>query len=118
MIFPGALEMMILQTLKRNPMHGYALAKPALQEGGPDTGRLLAINGAFTFHLYELSAMVRSACGLARVLPGERRYQMRAAGFHADRIRQDRGRYRHFAARTETRPTWLFLKGPHLRMDR
>src|SRR6267378_2172075 len=26
-LFPGALEMMILQTLKRTPMHGYALAK-------------------------------------------------------------------------------------------
>lgn|ERR1700722_3084347 len=26
-LFPGALEMMILQTLKRSPMHGYALAK-------------------------------------------------------------------------------------------
>ena len=26
-LFPGALEIMILQTLKRSPMHGYALAK-------------------------------------------------------------------------------------------
>ena len=26
-LFPGALEMMILQSLRRNPMHGYALAK-------------------------------------------------------------------------------------------
>jgi PadR family transcriptional regulator PadR len=26
-LFPGALEMMILQTLKRAPMHGYALAR-------------------------------------------------------------------------------------------
>ncbi len=26
-LFPGALEMMILQTLKREPMHGYALAQ-------------------------------------------------------------------------------------------
>ena len=26
-LFPGALEMMILQMLKRSPMHGYALAK-------------------------------------------------------------------------------------------
>lgn len=25
-LFPGALEMMILRTLKRQPMHGYALA--------------------------------------------------------------------------------------------
>ena len=26
-LFPGALELMILQTLNRRPMHGYALAK-------------------------------------------------------------------------------------------
>jgi PadR family transcriptional regulator, regulatory protein PadR len=30
-LFPGALEMMILQTLKRSPMHGYALAKQIKQ---------------------------------------------------------------------------------------
>jgi PadR family transcriptional regulator, regulatory protein PadR len=26
-LFPGALEMMVLHTLKRQPMHGYALAQ-------------------------------------------------------------------------------------------
>jgi len=26
-LFPGALEMMILRTLRRQPLHGYALAK-------------------------------------------------------------------------------------------
>jgi transcriptional regulator len=26
-LFPGALEMMILRTLKRRPLHGYALAQ-------------------------------------------------------------------------------------------
>lgn len=26
-LFPGALEMMVLQTLKRQPMHGYALVQ-------------------------------------------------------------------------------------------
>ena len=26
-LFPGALEMMILQTLRRQPLHGYAIAK-------------------------------------------------------------------------------------------
>jgi PadR family transcriptional regulator PadR len=26
-LFPGALEMMVLRTLKRQPMHGYALAQ-------------------------------------------------------------------------------------------
>ncbi len=26
-LFPGALEMMVLQTLRRGPLHGYALAR-------------------------------------------------------------------------------------------
>ena len=26
-LFPGALEMMVLQTLRRSPLHGYALAQ-------------------------------------------------------------------------------------------
>ena len=30
-LFPGALEMMILQTLRREPMHGYALAQTIKQ---------------------------------------------------------------------------------------
>jgi PadR family transcriptional regulator len=30
-LFPGALEMMILQTLKRKPLHGYALAQQIKQ---------------------------------------------------------------------------------------
>jgi transcriptional regulator len=30
-LFPGALEMMILQTLRREPLHGYALAQTIKQ---------------------------------------------------------------------------------------
>src|SRR5690349_19959133 len=30
-LFPGALEMMILQTLRRGPLHGYALAQSIKQ---------------------------------------------------------------------------------------
>jgi len=30
-LFPGALEMMILQTLRRGPLHGYALAQEIRQ---------------------------------------------------------------------------------------
>src|SRR5437762_12184815 len=33
-LFPGALEMMILQTLRREPMHGYALAQVIKQTSG------------------------------------------------------------------------------------
>src|SRR5882724_9647097 len=31
-LFPGALEMMILQTLRREPMHGYPLAQTIQRE--------------------------------------------------------------------------------------
>src|SRR5712692_9522814 len=33
-LFPGALEMMVLQTLRREPMHGYALAQVIKQTSG------------------------------------------------------------------------------------
>jgi hypothetical protein len=31
-LFPGALEMMILRTLQREPLHGYALAQHSYQQ--------------------------------------------------------------------------------------
>ncbi len=33
-LFPGALEMMVLQTLRREPLHGYALAQRIKQTSG------------------------------------------------------------------------------------
>ena len=33
-LFPGALEMMILQTLRREPLHGYALAQVIKHNSG------------------------------------------------------------------------------------
>ena len=33
-LFPGALEMMALQTLRRGPLHGYALAQHIRQTSG------------------------------------------------------------------------------------
>ena len=33
-LFPGALEMMALQTLRRGPLHGYALAQHIQQTSG------------------------------------------------------------------------------------
>ena len=38
-LFPGALEMMVLQTLRRGPLHGYALAQTLMRS----SGELLAI---------------------------------------------------------------------------
>ena len=34
-LFPGALEMMVLQTLRRRPLHGYAIAK-TIKESAAD----------------------------------------------------------------------------------
>lgn len=33
-LFPGALEMMVLQTLRRGPLHGYALAQTIKERSG------------------------------------------------------------------------------------
>jgi|SRR5579883_1218213 transcriptional regulator len=33
-LFPGALEMMVLQTLRREPLHGYALAQVIMRSSG------------------------------------------------------------------------------------
>jgi len=33
-LFPGALEMMVLQTLRRGPLHGYAMARTIQQTSG------------------------------------------------------------------------------------
>jgi len=33
-LFPGALEMMVLQTLRRGPLHGYALAQVIMRSSG------------------------------------------------------------------------------------
>jgi PadR family transcriptional regulator PadR len=33
-LFPGALEMMVLQLLRRSPLHGYALAQQIKQNSG------------------------------------------------------------------------------------
>ena len=33
-LFPGALEMMVLQTLRRGPLHGYALAQVIIRSSG------------------------------------------------------------------------------------
>jgi PadR family transcriptional regulator, regulatory protein PadR len=38
-LFPGALEMMILQTLRRGPLHGYAIAR-SIQQHSEDLLRV------------------------------------------------------------------------------
>jgi PadR family transcriptional regulator len=38
-LFPGALEMMVLQTLRRGPLHGYAIAQ-SIKENSEDLLRV------------------------------------------------------------------------------
>jgi hypothetical protein len=63
-LFPGALEMMILRTLKRQPLHGYALAKQIkqvsndflqIEEGSlyPALQRLLKAEGGMGHFFYQ-----------------------------------------------------------------
>ena len=89
-LFPGALEMMVLQTLKWKPMHGYALVQHVhersenllqVEEGSlyPALQRLL--KGGFVEAEWELS-------------PAQRRirvYRITAAG--ARRLEQDVSRF-------------------------
>jgi len=78
-LFPGALEMMILRTLKRQPLHGYALAKQIkhvsndllqIEEGSlyPALQRLLK------------AELVRAEWGISSTNRRVRIYKLTAAG--------------------------------------
>ena len=78
-LFPGALEMMILQTLKQRPLHGYALAQHIkrtsddllqIEEGSlyPALQRLLK------------AELVKAEWGISSTNRRVRIYQLTAAG--------------------------------------
>ena len=78
-LFPGALEIMILRTLKRQPMHGYALAQHIkrvsddllqIEEGSlyPALQRLLKKD------------LVKADCGLSATNRRVRIYKLTPAG--------------------------------------
>jgi PadR family transcriptional regulator len=78
-LFPGALEMMILRTLKRQPLHGYALAQHIkrtsddllqIEEGSlyPALQRLLK------------EALVKAEWGISATNRRVRIYKLTAAG--------------------------------------
>jgi PadR family transcriptional regulator, regulatory protein PadR len=78
-LFPGALEMMILRTLKRQPLHGYALAQHIkktsndllqIEEGSlyPALQRLLKEN------------LVKASWGISSTNRRVRTYQLTAKG--------------------------------------
>src|SRR6202011_6081190 len=78
-LFPGALEMMILRTLKRHPLHGYALAKHIKHV----SNNLLQVEeGSLYPALQRLlkAKLVKAEWGLSSTNRRVRTYQITAAG--------------------------------------
>jgi len=78
-LFPGALEMMILRTLRRQPLHGYALAKH-IKHGSND---LLQIEeGSLYPALQRLlkAELVKAEWGISATNRRVRIYKLTAAG--------------------------------------
>src|SRR3981081_1050115 len=78
-LFPGALEMMILRTLKRQPLHGYALAKHIK----PVSNDLLQIEeGSLYPALQRLlkAELVKAEWGISSTNRRVRIYKLTAAG--------------------------------------
>jgi transcriptional regulator len=78
-LFPGALEMMILRTLKRQPLHGYALAQHIKRTSND----LLQIEeGSLYPALQRLlkSELVKAAWGISATNRRVRIYKLTPAG--------------------------------------
>ena len=78
-LFPGALEMMILRTLKRQPLHGYALAQ-AIKRSSDD---LLQIEeGSLYPALQRLlkEELVKAEWGISATNRRVRTYKLTAKG--------------------------------------
>jgi PadR family transcriptional regulator PadR len=84
-LFPGALEMMILRTLQRHPLHGYALAQHIKRTSND----LLEIEeGSLYPALQRLlkHGLVKSEWGVSSTNRRVRTYKLTAAGArHLDR---------------------------------
>src|SRR5262245_12112063 len=78
-LFPGALEMMILQTLKRKPMHGYALAR-YIKQSSDDL--LQVEEGSLYPALQRMlkAGWVKAEWGVSATNRRVRTYQLTAAG--------------------------------------
>ncbi|HEY6248846.1 MAG TPA: PadR family transcriptional regulator [Candidatus Angelobacter sp.] len=78
-LFPGALEMMILQTLKRKPLHGYALAQHIKQTSND----LLQIEEGSLYPALQRmlkEGWVKAAWGVSATNRRVRIYQLTPAG--------------------------------------
>jgi transcriptional regulator len=86
-LFPGALELMILQTLRRKPMHGYALAQhiKAVSE------ELLAIEEGSLYPALQRmlkAGWLKSEMGMSAQNRSVRVYKLTTAG--AKRLEEER----------------------------
>src|SRR6201998_4879319 len=80
-LFPGALEMMILESLRRQPAHGYALVQHIQQR----SKNLLQVEeGSLYPALQRLlkAKLVKAAGGLSATNRRVRTYKIKAAGLH------------------------------------
>jgi len=78
-LFPGALEMMILQTLKRRPLHGYALAQHIKQTSND----LLQVEEGSLYPALQRmlkAGWVKAEWGISATNRRVRTYQLTAAG--------------------------------------
>jgi PadR family transcriptional regulator, regulatory protein PadR len=78
-LFPGALEMMILQTLKRKPLHGYALAQHIKQT----SDELLEIEEGSLYPALQRmlkAGWVKAEWGISATNRRVRTYKLTAAG--------------------------------------
>ena len=78
-LFPGALEMMILRTLKRQPLHGYALAQHIKRTSN---GLLQIEEGSLYPALQRLlkAELVKAEWGISSTNRRVRIYKVTAAG--------------------------------------
>jgi transcriptional regulator len=78
-LFPGALEMMILQTLKQKPLHGYALAQHIKQTSDD----LLQVQEGSLYPALQRmlkAGWVKAEWGISSTNRRVRTYQLTAAG--------------------------------------
>jgi PadR family transcriptional regulator len=78
-LFPGALEMMVLQTLKRKSLHGYALAQHIKQTSDD----LLEVEEGSLYPALQRmlkAGWVKSQWGISATNRRVRTYQLTAAG--------------------------------------
>ncbi len=78
-LFPGALELMILQTLKRKPLHGYALARHIKQTSND----LLQVEEGSLYPALQRmlkAGLVKAEWGISATNRRVRTYQLTPAG--------------------------------------